>query len=69
MDDTAFGEGDLPHLGLAHHYLNRYRCCSDYVDLLSRTDPSGWCSSLVGQKASMLSTLLRQWTRPTGEKL
>ena len=32
-DGTAFGEGDLPHLGLAHQYLNHYRCRSDYEDL------------------------------------
>ena len=36
MDGTAFGEGDLPHLGLAHQYLNHYRCRSEQEDLLSR---------------------------------
>jgi hypothetical protein len=28
VDGSAFGEGDLPHLGLAHQYLNHYRCRS-----------------------------------------
>ncbi|MEB3165335.1 MAG: DUF4055 domain-containing protein [Cyanobacteriota bacterium] len=36
-DGAAFGEGDLPHLGLANQYLNHYRCKSEYEDLLSRT--------------------------------
>lgn len=35
-DGAAFGEGDLPHLGLAHQYLNHFRCQSDYQELLSR---------------------------------
>jgi hypothetical protein len=29
--------GDLPHLGLAHQYLNHFRCKSEYEELLSRT--------------------------------
>ena len=37
VDGAAFGEGELPHLGLAHQYLNHYCCRSDYEDLLSRT--------------------------------
>ncbi len=36
-DGAAFGEGDLPHLGLAHQYLNHFRCQSDYQELLYRT--------------------------------
>ena len=36
-DSSAFGEGDLPHLGLAHQYLNHFRCKSEYEELLSRT--------------------------------
>jgi len=48
VDGTAFGEGDLPHLGLAHQYLNHYRCRSDYEDLLSRTAlPVGVRTGLV----------------------
>lgn len=47
-DGAAFGEGDLPHLGLAHQYLNHYRCRSDYEDLLSRTAlPVGVRTGLV----------------------
>lgn len=38
-DGSAFGEGDLPHLGLAHQYLNHFRCKSEYEELLS---PTGW---------------------------
>ena len=34
---AAFGEGELPHLGLAHQYLNHFRCQSDYQELLYRT--------------------------------
>ena len=34
---AAFGEGELPHLGLAHQYLNQFRCQSDYQELLYRT--------------------------------
>ncbi len=36
-DGSAFGEGDLPHLSLAHQYLNHFRCKSEYEELLSRT--------------------------------
>ncbi len=36
-DGSAFGEGDLPHLGLGHQYLNHFRCKSEYEELLSRT--------------------------------
>jgi len=36
-DGSSFGEGDLPHLGLAHQYLNHFRCKSEYEELLSRT--------------------------------
>ncbi len=36
-DGSAFGEGELPHLGLAHQYLNHFRCKSEYEELLSRT--------------------------------
>lgn len=36
-DGSSFGEGDLPHLGLAHQYLNHFRCKSEYEKLLSRT--------------------------------
>ena len=36
-DGSAFGDGDLPHLGLAHQYLNHFRCKSEYEELLSRT--------------------------------
>ena len=36
-DGAAFGDGDLPHLGLAHQYLNHFRCQSDYQELLYRT--------------------------------
>jgi hypothetical protein len=36
-DGSGFGEGDIPHLGLAHQYLNHFRCKSEYEELLSRT--------------------------------
>ena len=36
-DGSAFGDGELPHLGLAHQYLNHFRCKSEYEELLSRT--------------------------------
>ncbi len=36
-DGSAFGDGDLPHLGLAYQYLNHFRCKSEYEELLSRT--------------------------------
>jgi hypothetical protein len=49
-DGAAFGEGDLPHLGLANQYLTHYRLKSEYEDLLSRTSlPVGVRSGLVDQ--------------------
>ena len=33
----GYGDGDLPHLGLAYQYLNHFRCKSEYEELLSRT--------------------------------
>ena len=49
-DGAAFGEGDLPHLGLANQYLNHYRLKSDYEDLLSRCAlPVGVRTGLVDQ--------------------
>jgi hypothetical protein len=36
-DGSAYGDGDLPHLGLAYQYLNHFRCKSEYEELLSRT--------------------------------
>jgi hypothetical protein len=36
-DGSAFAEGDLPHLGLAHQYLTHFRCKNEYEELLSRT--------------------------------
>ena len=49
-DGAAFGEGDLPHLGLANQYLNYYRLKSDYEDLLSRCAlPVGVRTGLVDQ--------------------
>ena len=48
-DGAAFGEGDLPHLGLAHQYLNHFRCQSDYQELLYRTAmPVGVRTGVVG---------------------
>ncbi|TVS03626.1 MAG: DUF4055 domain-containing protein [Cyanobium sp. PLM2.Bin73] len=35
-DGAQFGEGDLPHLGLAHQYLTHFRLKTEYEDLLSR---------------------------------
>ena len=34
---SAFGNGELPHLGLAHQYLNHFCRQSDYQELLYRT--------------------------------
>lgn len=49
-DGAAFGEGDLPHLGLANKYLTHYRLKSEYEDLLSRCAlPVGVRSGLVDQ--------------------
>jgi len=46
---SAFGEGELPHLGLAHQYLNHFRCQSDYQELLYRTAlPVGVRTGVVG---------------------
>ena len=48
-DAAAFGDGDLPHLGLAHQYLNHFRCQSDYQELLYRTAmPVGVRTGVVG---------------------
>ncbi len=48
-DGASFGEGDLPHLGLAHQYLNHFRCQSDYQELLSRCAlPVGVRTGVVG---------------------
>jgi len=48
-DGAAFGEGDLPHLGLAHQYLNHFRCQSDYQELLQRTAlPVGVRTGVIG---------------------
>jgi hypothetical protein len=52
-DGAAFGEGDLPHLGLAHQYLNHFRCQSDYQELLYRTAlPVGVRTGVVGPMGS-----------------
>jgi hypothetical protein len=49
-DGAAFGEGDLPHLGLANQYLTHYRLKSEYEDLLSRCAlPVGVRTGLVDQ--------------------
>ncbi len=48
-DGAGFGEGELPHLGLAHQYLNQFRCQSDYQELLSRCAlPVGVRTGVVG---------------------
>jgi len=52
-DGAAFGEGDLPHLGLAHQYLNHFRCQSDYQELLYRTAlPVGVRTGVIGPMSS-----------------
>jgi hypothetical protein len=52
-DGASFGEGDLPHLGLAHQYLNHFRCQSDYQELLYRTAlPVGVRTGMVGPLGS-----------------
>ena len=52
-DGAAFGEGDLPHLGLAHQYLNHFRCQSDYQELLYRTAlPVGVRTGVAGPMGS-----------------
>lgn len=49
-DGARFGEGDLPHLGLANQYLTHYRLKSEYEDLLSRCAlPVGVRTGLVDQ--------------------
>ncbi len=56
-DGSAFGEGVLPHLGLAHQYLNHFHCKSEYEELLSRTAlPVGVRKGMVdamGHRSSM----------------
>ena len=53
---AAFGEGELPHLGLAHQYLNHFRCQSDYQELLYRTAlPVGVRTGVVGPMGSSTS--------------
>ena len=50
---AAFGEGELPHLGLAHQYLNHFRCQSDYQELLYRTAlPVGVRTGVAGALGS-----------------
>ena len=50
---AAFGEGELPHLGLAHQYLNHFRCQSDYQELLYRTAlPVGVRTGVTGPMAT-----------------
>ncbi|WP_341880911.1 DUF4055 domain-containing protein [Synechococcus sp. UW140] len=52
-DGSAFGEGELPHLGLAHQYLNHFRCQSDYQELLYRTAlPVGVRTGVAGPLGS-----------------
>jgi hypothetical protein len=47
-DGAQFGEGDLPHLGLAHQYLTHFRLKSEYEDLLSR------CALPVGVRSGVV---------------
>ena len=50
---AAFGEGELPHQGLAHQYLNHFRCQSDYQELLYRTAlPVGVRTGVAGPMGS-----------------
>ncbi len=67
VDGTAFGEGDLPHLGLAHQYLNHYRCRSDYEDLLSRT--ACQATSKTGPEATQKLGHPRAGSAPPTEQL
>jgi hypothetical protein len=54
-DGAPFGEGDLPHLGLANQYLLHYRLKSEYEDLLSRTAlPVGVRTGLVDRYGNEL---------------
>lgn len=50
-DGARFGEGDLPHLGLAHQYLTHFRLKSEYEDLLSR------CALPVGVRTGVVDRL------------
>ena len=50
-DGAQFGEGDLPHLGLAHQYLTHFRLKSEYEDLLSR------CALPVGVRTGVVDRL------------
>jgi hypothetical protein len=44
----GYGEEDLPHLGLAHQYLNHFRCKSEHEELLIRTAlPVGLLNGMV----------------------
>ncbi len=47
-DGAQFGEGDLPHLGLAHQYLTHFRLKTEYEDLLSR------CALPVGVRTGVV---------------
>ncbi|MFO8046135.1 MAG: DUF4055 domain-containing protein, partial [Halomonas sp.] len=47
-DGAHFGEGDLPHLGLAHQYLTHFRLKTEYEDLLSR------CALPVGVRTGVV---------------
>ena len=67
VDGTAFGEGDLPHLGLAHLYLNHYRCRRDYDDLLSRT--ACQVTSKTGPEATQKLGHPRAGSAPPTEQL
>ena len=55
-DGAQFGEGDLPHLGLAHQYLTHFRLKTEYEDLLSR------CALPVGVRSGVVD---RYGTVPT----
>jgi hypothetical protein len=53
---ASFGEGELPHLGLAHQYLNHLRCQSDYQELLYRTAlPVGVRTGVTGPMGTFSS--------------
>ena len=67
VDGTAFGEGDLPHLGLAHQYLNHYRCRRDYDDLFSRT--ACQATSKTGPEATQKLGHPRAGSAPPTEQL
>ncbi|MCP9889051.1 DUF4055 domain-containing protein [Cyanobium sp. ATX 6A2] len=57
-DGAQFGEGDLPHLGLAHQYLTHFRLKTEYEDLLSR------CALPVGVRTGVVD---RYGTVPSEE--